>query len=57
MTINLERSKEMIISFAQNDHFRSIVVVMKIDGRDIEQVGCQTFMCDHLSRSATEETH
>jgi len=54
MKIYLEKSKEMIISFAYNDHFRSTVVIMKIDGRDIEQVSCQTFRCDDLSGSAME---
>ena len=38
MTINSEKSKEIIISFAQDINFRSTIPNIKIDGRDIAQV-------------------
>ena len=37
MNINSEKSKEIIISFAQDGNFRSIIPNIKIDGRDIAQ--------------------
>ena len=41
MKINSEKSKEIIISFAQDCNFRSTIPNIKIDGRDIAQV-CHT---------------
>ena len=38
MKINSEKSKEIIISFAQDGNFRSTIPNIKIDGRDVEQV-------------------
>ena len=38
MKINSEKSKEIIISFAQDGNFRSTIPNIKIDGRDIAQV-------------------
>ena len=38
MKINSEKSKEIIISFAQYDNFRSTIPNIKIDGRDVAQV-------------------
>ena len=38
MKINSEKSKEIIIRFAQDGNFRSTILNIKIDGRDIAQV-------------------
>ena len=38
MKINSEKSKEIIINFAQDGNFRSTIPNIKIDGRDIAQV-------------------
>ena len=38
MKTNSEKSKEIIISFAQDGNFRSTIPNIKIDGRDIAQV-------------------
>ena len=38
MKINSEKSKEIIISFAQDGNFRSTIPNIKIDGRHIAQV-------------------
>ena len=38
MNINSEKSKEIIIRFAQDGNFRSTILNIKIDGRDIAQV-------------------
>ena len=38
MNFNSEKSKEIIISFAQDGNFRSTIPNIKIDGRDIAQV-------------------
>ena len=38
MKINSEKSKEIIISFAQDGNFRSTIPNIKIDGRDVAQV-------------------
>ena len=38
MKIKYETSKEIIINFAQDGNFRSIIPNIKIDGRDIPQV-------------------
>ena len=38
MKINSEKSKEIIISFAQDGNFRSTIPNIKLDGRDIAQV-------------------
>ena len=38
MNINSDKSKEIIISFAQDGNFRSTIPNIKIDGRDVAQV-------------------
>ena len=57
MKIYSEKSKEIIISFAQDGNFRSTIPNIKIDGRDIAQI-CHAKLLGvyHFSGSDMEQT-
>ena len=55
MKINSEKSKEIIISFAQDGNFRSTIPNIKIDGRDVAQVCHAKLLCVTISHSSDME--
>ena len=57
MKINSEKSKEIIISFAQDGNFRSTIPNIKIDGRDIAQVCHAKLLGVTISQDLTWNKH
>ena len=57
MKINSEKSKEIIISFAQDGNFRSTIPNIKIDGRDIAQVCHAKLLSVTISQDLTWNKH
>ena len=57
MNINSEKSKEIIISFAQDGNFRSTIPNIKIDGRDIAQVCHAKLLGVTISQDLTWNKH
>ena len=57
MKIYSEKSKEIIISFAQDGNFRSTTPNKKIDGRDIAQVCHAKLLCVDISQDLTWNKH
>ena len=57
MKINSEKSKEIIISFAQDGNFRSPMPNIKIDGRDIAQVCHAKLLGVTISQHMTWNKH
>ena len=57
MKINSEKSKEIIISFAQDGNFRSTIPNIKIDGRDIAQVCHAKLLGVTISQDLTWNRH
>ena len=57
MKINSEKSKQIIISFAQDSNFRSIIPNVKIDGRDIAQVCHAKLLGVTISQDLTWNKH
>ena len=57
MKINSEKSKEIIISFAQDGNFRSTIPNIKIDGRDIAQVCRAKLLGVTISQDLTWNKH
>ena len=57
MKINSEKSKEIIISFAQDCNFRSTIPNIKIDGRDIAQVCHAKLLGVTISQDLTWNKH
>ncbi|KAK2193746.1 hypothetical protein NP493_7g07025 [Ridgeia piscesae] len=57
MNINSEKSKEIIISFAQDCNFRSTIPNIKIDGRDIAQVCHAKLLGVTISQDLTWNKH
>ena len=57
MEINSEKSKEIIISFAQDGNFRSTIPNIKIDGRDIAQVCHAKLLGVTISQDLTWNKH
>ena len=57
MEINSEKSKEIIISFAQDGNFRSTIPNIKIDGRDIAQVCHAKLLGVTISQHLTWNKH
>ena len=57
MNINSEKSKEIIISFAQDGNFRSTIPNIKIDGRDVAQVCHAKLLCVTISQDLTWNKH
>ena len=57
MNINLEKSKEIIISVAQDGNFRRTIPTIKIDGRDIAQVCHATLLGVTISQDLTWNKH
>ena len=57
MKINSEKSKEIIISFAQDGNCRSTIPNIKIDGRDIAQACHAKLLCVTISQDLTWNKH
>ncbi|KAK2156375.1 hypothetical protein NP493_1979g00014 [Ridgeia piscesae] len=57
MNINSEKSNEIIISFAQDGHFRSTIPNIKIDERDIAHVCHATLLGVRISQDLTWNKH
>ena len=57
MKINSEKSKEIIISFAQDGNFRSTIPNIKIDGRDVAQVCHAKLLGVTISQDLTWNKH
>ena len=57
MKINSEKSKEIIISFAQEGNFRSTIPNIKIDGRHIAQVCHAKLLGVTISQDLTWNKH
>ena len=57
MNINSEKSKEIIISFAQDVNFRSTTPNIKIDGRDVAQVCHAKLLGVIISQDLTWNKH
>ena len=57
MKINSEKSKAIIISFAQDGNFRSTIPNIKIDGRDIAQVCHAKLLSVTISQDLTWNKH
>ena len=57
MNVNSEKSKEIIISFAQDDNFRSTIPNIKIDGWDITHVCLAKLFDVTISQNLTWNKH
>ena len=57
MKLNSEKSKEIIISFAQDGNFRSTIPNVKIDGRDIALVCHAKLLGVTISQDLTRNKH
>ena len=57
MKITSQKSKEIIISFAQDGNFRSTIPNIKIDGRDVTQVCHAKLLGVTISQDLTWNKH
>ena len=57
MKINSEKSKEIIISFAQDGNFWSTIPNIKIDGRDVAQDSHAKLLGVTISQDLTWNKH
>ena len=57
MNINSEKAKEIIISFAQDDNFRSTIPNIKIVGRDMAHVCHANLLGVTISQDLTWNKH
>ena len=57
MKIHSEKSKEIIIGFAQDGNFRSTIPNLKIDGRNIAQVCHAKLLGVTISQDLTWNKH